>query len=201
MYKVFINEKKLSFTNTIQQIDKNLQFTDATTFEIAIDLLENTSTPEVNIYSEDVEATWKTFSSYFKNIEAAGGIVLNPKEEVLFIHRLGKWDLPKGKMEKGESRDITALREVEEECSITELAIEYFISSTYHMYNERNGEKVLKITHWFMMRHHGEQQPLPQEIEGITQAKWVLQSDIESKIIPYTFQNIKLILKEGLGIG
>ncbi|WP_277561610.1 NUDIX hydrolase [Elizabethkingia anophelis] len=149
MYKVFINERKLSFTNAIQQIDKNLEFVDVNTFSIAIDLLENTSAPSVNIYAENVEEVWNTFSASFRNIEAAGGVVLNTKDEVLFIYRMSKWDLPKGKMEKGESRDLTALREVEEECSITDLSLEKFLSSTYHMYTERDGSKILKITHWY----------------------------------------------------
>lgn len=63
MYKVFINERKLSFTNAIQQIDKNLEFVDVNTFSIAIDLLENTSAPSVNIYAENVEEVWNTFSA------------------------------------------------------------------------------------------------------------------------------------------
>ena len=200
MYKVFINERKLSFTNAIQQIDKNVEFVDINTFSIAIDLLENTSTPSVNIYAENVEEVWKLFSASFRNIEAAGGVVLNTKDEVLFIYRMSRWDLPKGKMEKGESKDITALREVEEECSITDLSLEHFISSTYHMYTERDGSKVLKITHWYKMRHHSNQQPLPQEIEGITKAEWKPQSEIKSEVFPNTFQNIRLILDEALDL-
>ncbi|MDN8999627.1 hypothetical protein Q0P46_13790, partial [Staphylococcus aureus] len=87
-------------------------------------------------------------------------------------------------------------REVEEECSITELSIENFISSTYHMYTERNGQKVLKITHWYKMRHHDDQNPTPQAIEGITKAEWKPQSEIKDVVFPNTFQNIKLILSE-----
>ncbi|KUY31093.1 NUDIX hydrolase [Elizabethkingia ursingii] len=200
MYKVFINERKLSFTNAIQQIDKNLEFVDVNTFSIAIDLLENTSTPSVNIYAENVEEVWNTFSASFRNIEAAGGVVLNTKDEVLFIYRMSRWDLPKGKMEKGESKDLTALREVEEECSITDLSLEEFLSSTYHMYTERDGSKVLKVTHWYKMRHHSNQQPLPQEIEGITKAEWKPQSDIKTEVFPNTFQNIRLILDEALDL-
>ncbi|WP_407534356.1 NUDIX hydrolase [Elizabethkingia miricola] len=200
MYKVFINERKLSFTNAIQQIDKNLEFVDVNTFSIAIDLLENTSTPSVNIYAENVEEVWKTFSASFRNIEAAGGVVLNTKDEVLFIYRMSRWDLPKGKMEKGESKDLTALREVEEECSITDLSLEEFLSSTYHMYTERDGSKILKITHWYKMRHQGNQQPLPQEIEGITKAEWKPQGDIKAEVFPNTFQNIRLILDEALDL-
>lgn len=101
---------------------------------------------------------------------------------------------------KGESKDLTALREVEEECSITDLSLEEFLSSTYHMYTERDGSKVLKITHWYKMRHHSNQQPLPQEIEGITKAEWKPQSEIKTEVFPNTFQNIRLILDEALDL-
>ncbi|NAW52119.1 NUDIX domain-containing protein [Elizabethkingia argentiflava] len=200
MYKVFINERKLSFTNTQQKTDKNLKFVNDNTFHTAIDLLENSPTSSVNIYARDTEEVWRIFLATFKNITAAGGIVLNSNNDILFIHRLSKWDLPKGKMEEGESSEITALREVEEECSISDLSIEKFISPTYHMYMDQVGNRILKITYWYKMLHHGLQKPHPQEIEGITKAEWVPQRDIKTKILPNTFQNIHLILQETLDL-
>ncbi|KAF5306518.1 hypothetical protein FQR65_LT18555 [Abscondita terminalis] len=122
---------------------------DINTFSIAIDLLENTSTPSVNIYSENVEELWNSFSASFKNIEAAGGVVLNTSNEV-FLSPQSKWDLPKGKMEKGESREVTALREVEEECSVTALSLERFLSSTYHMYTK----EMAANTESYTLVHH-----------------------------------------------
>ena len=86
MYKVFINEKKLSINNSPTTVEKNIRFEGFTTFEIVFDLLENTSTPEINIYGENAQEIWKEFSSMMKMIEAAGGIVINKDEKILFIY-------------------------------------------------------------------------------------------------------------------
>ena len=196
MYKVFINEKKLSICNSPQQIDKNLHFEGNHTFEIAIDALENTSAPEINVYGEDVETVWEAFKSMFKIVEAAGGVVSNKEDKVLFIYRLNKWDLPKGKIEKGESIAETSVREVEEETLITDVILENFIATTYHIYKERNGVKVLKYVHWYKMSTETDKNPVPQIEEGITDAQWLTKNEIFSKVYPNTFRNIRLILEE-----
>lgn len=199
MYKVFINEKKLTLSQSpINGIEKTLAFEDFTTLEMAVDLLENTSCPEVNVFHEDVEMAWDTFRKTFKIVEAAGGIVKNNEDNLLFIHRLGRWDLPKGKIEIGESLQEAALREVEEETSLKELQLIDFLNNTYHIYRERNGNLVLKITHWFRMNHLGNEQPTPQVEEGIIKAEWLNFNDIENEVIPTTFKNIQLILEEYL---
>lgn len=198
MYKVFINEKRLSFTDSIRAFDKNLKFENPSVFDVAVDLLTNTSKKAVNIFGHDVESIWDQFQKHFQNIFGAGGVVFNERNEILFIYRLGKWDLPKGKMEQGESKSETALREVEEECSISNLAIDHFIETSYHMYRDRQGQMVLKIVHWFRMNHQGNQTPKPQEIEGITKALWLPQNKIKSLVLPNTFRNIKMILEKTL---
>ena len=83
----------------------------------------------------------KEFSSMMKMIEAAGGIVINKDEKILFIYRLGKWDLPKGKLEPNEKLDEAALREVEEETGLKELVLENFVNTTFHIYKEKKTEK------------------------------------------------------------
>ena len=75
------------------------------------------------LWNSDLEKLKKAFFKHFTHIEAAGGIVENEKKELLFIYRLGKWDLPKGKVEKGESIAETAVREVEEETGATNLKL------------------------------------------------------------------------------
>ncbi|WOC51247.1 NUDIX hydrolase [Bergeyella porcorum] len=107
-----------------------------------------------------------------------------------------KWDLPKGKIEKGESIEQAALREVEEETALKDLTLEHFISHTYHIYTERDGKQVLKITHWFKMNYNGTDTPIPQTEEGITEATWKNQSEILTDVFPKTFKNIQLILEE-----
>ena len=67
-------------------------------------------------------------------IIAAGGLVTNPQGQILWIFRRGFWDLPKGKVEKMESIEEAALREVEEECGIKQLVLDKLIDKTYHIY-------------------------------------------------------------------
>lgn len=196
MYKVFVNEKKLLVSKHPENLEKDLGFESFTTLEIALDLLENTSVKELNVFGENIEEIWKEFQKLFRIIEAAGGLVTNPQGELLFIKRLGKWDLPKGKMEKGESREESAIREIEEETGLKDVELGKFINTTYHIYIERNGEKILKCTHWFEMSFDGEDTSTPQIEEGITEVAWKNTPQIKEEVFPSTFQNIKLIVND-----
>ncbi|AYZ34897.1 NUDIX domain-containing protein [Chryseobacterium indologenes] len=196
MYKVFVNEKKLLISKHAEELEKKLVYENYTTLEMALDLLENTSVQELNIFGENIDEIWSEFQKLFRIIEAAGGLVNNPQGETLFIKRLGKWDLPKGKMEKGESREESAVREIEEETGLKEVELVKFINTTYHIYIERNGEKILKCTHWFEMNFDGEDTSKPQIEEGITEVAWKNISQIENEVFPSTFKNIELIVKE-----
>jgi len=189
-------KKKIVLSSEPQNSPKTLNYDGTHSFEFAIDLLTNTPSQGLNIYHNDIDQLWAEFKAFFRNIEAAGGIVLNPENKILFIHRLGKWDLPKGKIEKGESRELAAVREVEEECGIFDLELKDFINSTYHIYTERNGEKILKTTYWFEMFYKGNETPKPQIEEGISEVGWKTKEEVESEILPSTFQNIKLILND-----
>ncbi|KFF18683.1 MULTISPECIES: NUDIX hydrolase [Chryseobacterium] len=196
MYKVFVNEKKLLVSKHPEHLEKELRYESFTTLEMALDILENTSVKELNVFGENIEEIWKEFQKLFRIIEAAGGLVSNPQGELLFIKRLGKWDLPKGKMEKGESREESAVREIEEETGLKDVELLQFINTTYHIYIERNGEKILKCTHWFEMNFNGEDTSKPQIEEGITEVAWKNTTQIEDEVFPSTFQNIKLIVKD-----
>lgn len=196
MYKVFVNEKKLLLSKQSENLEKTLGYENVTSLEIALDLLENTSVKELNVFGENIDEIWAEFQKLFRIIEAAGGIVNNPEGEILFIKRLGKWDLPKGKMEKGESREESAVREIEEETGLSNVELVRFINTTYHIYIERNGDKVLKCTHWFEMNFDGKDTSKPQIEEGITEVAWKNTTQIEDEVFPSTFKNIKLIVKE-----
>lgn len=196
MYKVFVNEKKLLLSKQSENLEKTIGYENATTLEIALDLLENTSVKELNVFGENIDGIWEEFRKLFRIIEAAGGVVNNPDGDILFIRRLGKWDLPKGKMEKGESREESAIREIEEETGLSDVELGRFINTTFHIYVERNGDKVLKCTHWFEMNFSGEDTSKPQIEEGITEVAWKNTSQIEHEVFPSTFKNIKLIIKE-----
>ncbi|SMP36147.1 NUDIX hydrolase [Chryseobacterium profundimaris] len=196
MYKVFVNEKKLLLSKQSENLEKTLGYENVTSLEIALDLLENTSVKELNIFGENIDEIWSEFQKLFRIIEAAGGIVSNTDGDILFIKRLGKWDLPKGKMEKGESREESAIREIEEETGLQNVELLSFINTTYHIYIERNGDKVLKCTHWFEMNFDGEDTSKPQIEEGITEVAWKNTLQIEEEVFPSTFKNIRLIIRE-----
>ncbi len=197
MYKVFINEKKLSINNYINNAEKNFPYEGISTIEMAIDLLENTSCREVNIYDDEAEKVWEDFCDLFRNIDAAGGIVKNEEGKILFIHRLGKWDLPKGKLEPNETLEKAAVREVEEETGLDNLTVDEFINPTFHMYTEKkDNERILKTTYWYSMKYSGNKKLIPQTEEGITQVEWKDKLAIQSEVFPNTFKNIQLILSE-----
>jgi 8-oxo-dGTP pyrophosphatase MutT (NUDIX family) len=140
------------------------------------------SNPDKNIltffaddrYSEAVQA----FNSLFTPIKAAGGLVRNPEGEWLFIRRFDRWDLPKGKAEEGETPEITALREVEEETGLGDLEIRRKLPSTYHLYTDRHGVKLLKETYWFEMLLRTPGTPVPQTGEAITEVKWFAPAEL-----------------------
>jgi len=178
MYKVFFNNKPI-----VLEQDHNFAPTEPDTLcymfgskkglAETINFFSKATYPgSLLIFDKDKTRLIEIFESLFRVIHAAGGVVINNNEEILFIYRLDKWDLPKGKCEHGESYEETALREVSEECGINDLRIERTLTTTMHTY-ELNGIPVLKKTHWFQMRYEGDESLVPQTIENITKADWV----------------------------
>lgn len=147
------------------------------------------------LVDENPKMLFKTIKKKCVLIKAAGGLVENTKEEYLFIFRNKKWDLPKGKVEKGEKIKITAVREVEEECGVKIEKRGNRLCKTYHIY-EMNGKVVLKTTSWYKMEVKGKPKLIPQKEEGITTAAWVGESGIKNKI-KNTYPLIIEVLKEG----
>lgn len=119
----------------------------------------------------------KTFvKSRFLIVKAAGGVVTK-KQKVLLIHRLGKWDFPKGKFDKGETPEQCAKREVEEECNV-KVRLGAHICTTWHTYTQ-NRRSILKKTYWYQMSCTNDTGMKPQQEEGIDDIKWL--SEIEAK--------------------
>ncbi|NBO20954.1 MAG: NUDIX domain-containing protein [Rhodobacteraceae bacterium] len=118
----------------------------------------------------------RAFFRHFTEIAAAGGIVENEAGGLLFIFRRGMWDLPKGKVDEGETLEAAALREVEEETGVGGLSIKRKIGETYHTYEE-DGKPVLKTTHWYHMQCAGNPILHPQAEEQITAVQWVKKED------------------------
>ena len=140
----------------------------------------------------DLEKIRKAFWKKFVIMQAAGGLVLNEENEILFIFRRQKWDLPKGKLDEGESLQECAIREVEEETGLNGLELVKFLLTTYHTYDE-NGKHILKESHWFMMKAIGKQQLVPQIEEGIHEVKWVKKENLPD-VLCNTFPSILDVL-------
>ena len=191
MYKVFINDKPIIITSSSKKENifpvynfKNI------VFDEVLNKLKSSDIKGINLFSNELENDWLIFTQNMKVIPAAGGLVLNPKKEVLFIFRNNFWDLPKGKIEKGESIETAGIREVEEECGIFNLSIKKKLITTYHIFFYK-GIK-LKETHWFLMTSDFDKQLVPQIEEGITEVGFKNQKEID-EALKNTFANIKLV--------
>lgn len=139
----------------------------------------------------------KIIKPAFRIIETAGGVVRR-KEQILFIYRNGKWDLPKGMIDNGEKKEQAATREVEEECGIYGQKVVKSLPSTFHIYqspySDTLGEWILKETFWFEMEYEGCENGRPQTEEGITELRWFNKSDLETAL-SNTYNNLKPIIK------
>jgi 8-oxo-dGTP pyrophosphatase MutT (NUDIX family) len=129
-----------------------------------------------------------------KKIMAGGGVVVNEKNQVLFIYRRKKWDLPKGKLDPGEDIKACAIREVMEETGIRNLTIGNLIIVTTHSYEE-NGMKMQKETHWFEMKASTVDNSTltPQLEEDIEKIEWVSPENLE-EYLSETYTNIQQVL-------
>ncbi len=141
---------------------------------------------------DNLDKLKKDFFKHFTEIITAGGIVENDKKELLFIYRLEKWDLPKGKVEKGEDLEACALREVEEETGAFDLSIDKKIGETYHTYNAF-GKHFLKTVHWYHITCPAKQNLIPQTEENISVIQWVKKKNIQEQM-SNTYPSIKDIL-------
>ncbi|NII28067.1 NUDIX hydrolase [Pseudoflavitalea sp. X16] len=202
--KIYFNDKPLFLTDEISaDIEPYAHHDDAV-------LIDEFSTPGVNsmiheMRQEKIHAgiflhhnlaeLEKTFRRKFTLVQAAGGLVLNDKGEILMMLRRGKWDLPKGKLDPGESLEHCAVREVQEETGLKKVTLQKPLVVTYHTYDE-SGKHILKESHWYGMKAPGKQELVPQSEEQITQIKWVTAAEVK-QYITNTFPSIIDVLKAG----
>ena len=199
MYKVFVNEKPIIITSSTKKENNFLVYPfKNTVIDEVIHKLKNEGIEGVNLYSTDLENDWGLFLKNFDVIKAAGGLVINPNKKVLLIYRNNVWDLPKGHIEKNESTENAAVREVEEECGIEKLSIIQKLITTYHIYF-LDGIK-LKETHWFLMHSDDSNNLIPQLVEGITAVVFKNNNEIKMAF-KNTYPNIKMVYESYLNIG
>jgi len=215
MYKIFINNIPVYLTDDKQQKSTakaksiwRIKYSKKTDLLAIIQLLEQQPPiEEVYIVGKKIKPLYKAFVAHYKPIPAAGGGGFNDQGGLLLIYRHKKWDLPKGKVEENETIDSAAVREVEEETGLENVAIVEELSFpsnqfhiTYHTFFNSKGKRILKTTYWYRMSCSGNSHQLkPQAEEGIEEVRWVSPAHIK----PYfnnTFlsivDTIKVFLKD-----
>ena len=195
MYKVFVNRLIINLTSDKEFLNDSKTYL-LSSISIKEIIKKLKIHDEVFLYYPDKKKLLKEFKEKLVTIKASGGIVTNKKNQILFIYRKGKWDLPKGKMEKNESKKESALREVIEETGVKKLKIINFFSTTFHLIKVKR-EYFLKETHWYTMKTKYEGKLKPQKSEGIISAKWKT-FDEALQIKKKTFRNIAIILTKYL---
>jgi ADP-ribose pyrophosphatase YjhB (NUDIX family) len=192
MYKVFINQKVLIFASEdqfdTQLINKKgvLLVANNIVSKKTFAILTADNKQNMFVLGSNVKKLWMNFVIKMKVIHAGGGLVLNNDEELLFIFRKGKWDLPKGKLDKGETIAACAVREVKEECGIKNLKLNKKLGNTYHVYSMK-GKLVIKITTWYFMHLKKTQKLVPQAEEGIVKLKFFSKTNYRRTVKKNTY--------------
>ncbi len=205
MYKIYINDIPLylqGFEHYHAGDAKNLTavyINKPVTLLQYIDTLEKVNSLEsIQIFSRNLEKLKNDFFRLFEIVEASGGLVFNEDEKLLAIFRRGHWDLPKGKLDSGETIEAAAVREVMEETGISDVSRHDLIGTTYHSFRNRHGKRVMKISHWFLMTAPN-QATIPQTEEDIDKVEWVDVNDFTTSYLPI-YPNIKEIVRQYLKI-
>ena len=192
MNEIFLDDKSIILTNVQENIEneKYFRLKDVTLDEI-IEALSHKEVERIYLYHPKAEKLMKKFKQLIPTIKAGGGIVYNQEGKVLLIKRNGKWDLPKGKKEKGENIATCALREVEEETGVKKLLIQRFRTITYHIF-KRDGHYFLKETYWYDMTTTYKKKLVPQTEEGIEKVCW--KDEVTAKeLAKSSYKNIQLV--------
>lgn len=183
MHRIYLEKRCLVFCSPDEQIlsDPNsieLHLGDKPDISSLAEMFETSgSLSRIYIPSESPDASYRSFCSQFKEVNAAGGLVTNRRGDFLLISRNGLWDLPKGHQEKGEDIRVTASREVMEETGLGELETGKLICVTDHCYF-RKGLWHLKHTWWYEMTYAAPVDLVPQREEDITKVAWVAKSSL-----------------------
>lgn len=202
--KVYFNDKPLFLCD---DVDATLQpyvhhddavFIDELNLHTIKSMIHEMQETEVHagvFFHKNLEELKTSFFKKFTLIKAAGGFVLNENDEVLLMFRRGKWDLPKGKLDKGEKPEQGAIRETEEETGLKNISLLSHLLNTYHTYHE-GSRYILKETFWYKMKVKGEQNLQPQAEEQITNLEWANEKSLD-KYLPHSFPSVKDVLIAG----
>jgi 8-oxo-dGTP pyrophosphatase MutT (NUDIX family) len=199
--KIYFNDRPLFLCDSIDEtIEPYIHHDDAVyideldlhTVKSMIHEMEQSSVHAGVFLHNDLEELKKSFFKKFTLLKAGGGLVVNDKGEVLLIFRRGKWDLPKGKLDKRETIEECALREVKEETGLKEVELVSPIGITYHTYHEGT-KHILKESHWFRMKAEGNQTLIPQTSEDIQKILWADKKQLKESM-KNMFPSVKDVL-------
>lgn len=192
MYKVFVKDIPI-ILSTQKKIDSQYKTLplEEVKFKKLVKKIYNGEALYVNLYHKNAEKLEGYLRKQLKVVEAAGGLVQNNKGEYLFIRRNKKWDLPKGKIEKGEGVRTAAIREVIEETGVDQVVIRDYLQTTYHVF-KRNGKFRLKVTYWYIMYSEYDGDFSPQLDEGIKKVRWK-NFEKSQKALTDSYGNIKML--------
>ncbi|MGB0896463.1 MAG: NUDIX hydrolase [Flavobacteriaceae bacterium] len=197
MYKIFVNDRPIILTSTVvKESGFKVFLLKSVDIDYVIRKLQRNDFNEVYLYHPKEKKLLSLFKERLGYIHAGGGLVKNDKEELLFIERNKKWDLPKGRAESGEDIETTSLREVEEETGVKNLSIDKFLQETYHIYRNK-GKYNLKITHWYLMKTNFSGELTPQLEEGITKAVWKTHEQAKAALTN-SYANVVLLTEDYL---
>lgn len=202
MYKIFHENKALIFPKIegdSLRLNATLQESDRYDTELLCDFfpewLDDRDPGDTFIHEVGENAVAAALNKTFRMAPAAGGVIVVDSKFVSIV-RKGIPDLPKGHIEQGETPEVAALREVEEETGIGNLKIVKELPSTWHCYLEHD-EWTLKHSYWYLMESEETIRPKPQTEEGITEIKLIGNEEIED-FLKNTFRSISEILGEDL---
>lgn len=196
MYRIFYLNKALFLCDSPMEKVNSIKIENINDLCLALrQWQEEDEEQDLCFYGLPTEKLLSYLKDFYTYREAAGGIVKNNKGEYLFIKRFGVWDLPKGKLENGETPEKAAIREVEEETGVRNLSISKQINDSWHIYPWK-GKTVLKKTYWYLMNSNYEGTLIPQTGEDITEAVWLNQKDAKEKLKNYSYRSLSENLLE-----
>jgi len=183
--KTIITDDRNEKFDLLMRKGMNIEYIDAD-----IDKVLPSADNIVRVYTtSDVDKLRINYLADKPSIFAAGGMVFNPNGDLLMMIRKGMWDMPKGKLDEGESIENCAIREVTEETGLSSISIVEKLSISYHTYFY-NDQLVVKPSHWFKMNFTGIEIPKPQIEEDISEIRWV-KKDEARKLLDSMFPSIQ----------
>ncbi len=200
MYEVFLNDRSMRLYDAqelspLEEGSDFIRVNDRPSLQAVITRFLQEDHPLC--ISGDQEWMWKAFQNSFRLLPAAGGVV-HSSAGILFIFRRGKWDLPKGKIDEGETAAEAALREVREETGIKNLSITGELCTSWHIYQSPYksslGQWILKETKWYSMAASGDEPLVPETGEDIDVARWIRPENLD-EVLALTYASLVNLIK------